>query len=109
MILEVMVEGVSRKIDVPDEMLDEGEDFFRKMDLDMDQGYQMHREWVENPSREDRVRIVADRMLGAMESGKKTMAQLMAGYILTRMPGIVGVDVDTGGGMQHTEIIMGSR
>jgi len=107
MILEVVVEGVTHKIDVPGEMLTEGEDFFRQMDADMDKGYQMHREWVEKPGQEDRIRIVADRMLGAMESSKKTMAQLMAGYILTRMPGITGVDVDTGGEMQQTEIIMG--
>ena len=106
MILEVIVEGVSHKVDVPDEILKEGGEFFQKMDADMDQGYQMHREWVESPSREDRVRIVADRLLGGMESSKKTMVQLMAGYILTRMPGIAGVDVDTGGEMQQTEIIM---
>jgi len=106
MILEVIVEGVSHKVDVPDDMLKEGEEFFQKMDADMDKGYQMHREWVEMPNREDRVRIVADRLLGGMESGKKTLVQLMAGYILTRMPGITGVDVDTGGEMQQTEIIV---
>lgn len=106
MILEVIVEGVTHKVNVPDEILEEGEEFFQKMDADMDKGYQMHREWVENPGLEDRVRIVADRMLGAMESSKKTMVQLMAGYILVRMPGITGVDVDTGGEMQQTQIVM---
>ena len=40
------------------------------MDQDMDAGWQMSRDWVDNPSREQRCQIVADKLLTALGKRK---------------------------------------
>lgn len=108
MILKVLVEDAQYNVEISEEDMQDAQDFFTKMDADMDRGYQMSREWVENPSRDDRCRIAADRLLSALESQRKGMAQLMAGYILSRMPGVDSVDIDISGEMQNTEFTIGA-
>jgi len=106
MILDVVIDGRNYRLNVPQDMLEEGEAFFEKMDRDMDRGWQMSREFVEQPDRINRCQIAADRILAAMESSNETLALLMAGYILTRMPGVTKVDIDTNGEILNTEIIL---
>jgi hypothetical protein len=106
MILNVYVDGERHPIQVPQEVVDEGQDFFALMDRDMSRGWQMSREYVENPSTVQRCQIAADRILTAMHTGNQKMAVLMAGYILTRLPGTRGVDIDTHGEMFNTELLM---
>jgi hypothetical protein len=105
MILNVYLDDNLHPIEVPDDILDEAEEFFRKMDQDMDKGWQMGREWVENPDETNRCQIVADRLLTALEAGDKPMLLLMAGYILSRFPHVTRLDIDTSGEMQNTQII----
>jgi hypothetical protein len=62
----------------------------------------MSREWVEKPTREQRCQIVADRLLAAIESGNEQLATMMAAYILSRMPEVESVDIDTHGEMLQT-------
>ncbi|MBI3574083.1 MAG: hypothetical protein HY083_00220 [Gammaproteobacteria bacterium] len=83
------------------------EEFFQKMDRDMNQGWQMSRDFIENPDRTQRAQIAAHRLMLAMSAGKETLIMLMAGYILKRLPGVTGVVVDTDGEMLNTEIIFG--
>ena len=52
-------------------MLAEAEAFFQKMDRDMDQGWQMSRDFIENPDRTQRAQIAAHRLMLAMSAGKK--------------------------------------
>ncbi len=106
MILNVYVGDSAFKLDVPKYILQEGEDFFAKMDGDMDSGWQMSRTYVENPDTLQRCQIAADRILTAMHTGNKKLALLMAGYILTRLPGVRGVRIDTQGEMFNTKLIM---
>lgn len=89
--------------------LQEAEEFFRKMDRDMDRGWQMSREFVENPNVQQRCQIAANRLMTSMSSGNGTMVELMAGYILTRLPGVTAVDIDTGGDMMDTEFTIAPR
>ena len=98
--LEIIIEGHRYFLDVPQDMLDEGGDFFNKMDRDMDKGCQIGREFVENPDKQERIRLVANRILTAMENEDRTMALLMAAYVLTREPDIAAIDVDTSGEME---------
>lgn len=102
--LNVFVGDERFQIDVAPEMLEHGAEFFAKMDRDMDRGWQMSREYVEKPNQIERCQIVADKLLTALTNGNKKTALLMAGYILTRLPGVTGVDVDTTGEMQATEM-----
>lgn len=103
--LYVVLEGRVHRVTVDDDVLTEGRDFFARMDADMDQGWQMSREWVEHPNRIERCQIAADRLVQAMLAGNRTLAMLMAGYVLDRLPGTVGVVADTTGEMSATEFL----
>ena len=77
------------------------------MDRDMSRGWQMSRDFIENPDRTQRAQIAAHRIMLAMSADNETLVQLLAGYILKRLPGVTGVVVDTEGDMLHTEIVFG--
>jgi len=106
-ILNVTLNEKTYAVNVPDAMLAEAEDFFHKIDSDLDRGWQMSREFVEHPDRTQRAQIAAHRIMLAMSAGNETLAQLLAGYILRRLPGVTGVIVDTEGEMGSTEIVYG--
>ena len=46
MILYVIVDDKTYPIEVPEDVLKDGKDFFQKMDRDLDKGWQMSRDWV---------------------------------------------------------------
>ena len=95
----------TQELTVPDGLLREAEEFFQKMDRDMDRGWQMSREFIDNPNRHQRCQIAAHKLLGALSTGNLSLATLMAGYIIARMPGAVGADIDTTGEMHLTEFV----
>ena len=101
--LTMIVDDKTSWIDVPEDMLVEGEEFFQKMDRDMDGGWRMGPEFIERPDQVDRCRIAADKLLAAMSTENRTLGLLMAGYILKRLRGVSSVDIDTGGEMLNTE------
>ena len=103
--LNVHINENSYQIDVPDEMLMRAETIYEKMDKDMDAGWQMSREWVDELSTRQRCQVVADRLLTAIESDNEPSTMLMAGYIMTRMPGIETVQIATDGDMNQTRLI----
>lgn len=92
-------------IEVPEELLGEAAEFHAKLDRDMDQGWQMSRQFVERPDRLQRCQIVADKLLTSIMNGNQATTMLMAGYITLRMPGAIGVDIDTSGEMQNTVLL----
>ena len=104
MILNVIVEERIIPIEVPESMLVEAEDFFAKMDDDMDSGWQMSRTWVDDPSVVQRCQIAADKILTAIHTENEKMATLMAAYILTNIPSAKSVDIDSEGDMTQTII-----
>ena len=106
MILKVTIDEKTFPLEVNDEMIHRGNDAFKKMDADMDQGWQMSRVWVDNPNDLQRCQIAADKMLTAIQQEKTATVGLMAAYILHKMPGIQVVDIDTTGDMTLTELIM---
>jgi hypothetical protein len=75
------------------------------MDRDMDRGWQMSREWVECLNLKQRCQIAADKMLNAIHSENETLMLLMAGYILSRLPDVTRINIDTNGEMMETELI----
>ena len=104
MLLNVIVDEQSIDLNVPDALLQEAEGFFRRMDQDMDAGWQMSRDWVDHPSREQRCQIVADKLLTALENENRNLALMMAGYILSRLPGVKSLDIDTSGEIGNTRL-----
>jgi len=105
MILNVVVEERIYPVKVPDTLISEAAEFFDKMDADMDKGWQMSRDWVDNPSLEQRCQIVGDKMLTAMHNDNKKMMMLLSAYILARAPGVTGIRIDTNGEMLETELV----
>ncbi len=104
MILNIVVEDRPIAITVADELLRNAEDFYAKMDRDMDQGWQMSRDWVEHPSLIERCQIAADKLHTALNTQNETLVMLMAGYILSRLPNVRSVTINTDGEMQETVI-----
>ncbi len=107
MILKVIVDEKTIPIEVPDYMLVEAEEFFNKMDIDMDAGWQMSREWVDNPDNIQRCQIAADKILTSIHRENEKIATLMAAYILKKLPNISSVDVDTEGDITQTSFTEG--
>jgi len=104
MVLKVIIDDQLYELNVPDAFMQEAGEFFDQMDRDMDKGWQMSREWAEHPSLEDRCRIVGNKLLTALEKENHKLGRLMAGYILSRLPQIESLDLDTAGEMQNTQI-----
>jgi hypothetical protein len=73
----------------------------------MDGGWQMSRDWVDRPNREQRCQIVGDKLLTALEKENHRLGRLMAGYILSRMPDVETIELDTSGEIQNTLIHLG--
>ena len=102
MILKIIIDEKTIPIEVPDYMLVEAEEFFNKMDADMDSGWQMSRTWVDQPDNIQRCQIAADRILTSVHTENEKMATLMAAYILKKLPNFSVVDIDTEGDMTQT-------
>jgi len=107
--LQVYIDDAIVPVALPPNLVEEAADFFARMDSDMDKGWQMGREWVESPNTVQRCQIAADKLLGAIESGNETLKMLMAGYIVSRAPGVAAVRIDTSGEIQETELLSASQ
>jgi hypothetical protein len=105
MILKAIVDDREYSLNVPEAVMAKGEDFFARLDADMDKGWQMSREWVQFPNRVERCQIVADKLLTALEKENDKLGMLMAGYILSRMPDIDTIQIDITGEIQNTQLI----
>lgn len=104
MILKVLFEEQLYKINIPQDVIEEGEAFFQRMNNDMDKGWQMGREWVDMPDLTQRCQIAADRLVDAINSENEMLASLMAGFIVTQRPGTRAVNVSTAGEPMETEL-----
>ena len=102
MILKVIIDEKTIPIEVPDYMLVEAQEFFNKMDTDMDAGWQMSREWVDNLNSVQRCQVAADKILTSVHSESEKLATLMAAYILKKLPNVSCVDIDTEGDITQT-------
>jgi hypothetical protein len=101
----VVIDGETYAVEVPEELLHEAAEFHARLDRDMDRGWQMSRQFVERPDPMQRCQIVADKLLTSIMQDNQATAMLMAGYIALRMPGAIGVDIDTSGEMQNTQLL----
>jgi hypothetical protein len=101
MILKAIVEDQEYSLSVPDAVVAGCEAFCTQLDRDMDGGWQMSRDWVPAPTREQRCQIVADKLLSALEKENHKVGVLMAAYLLTRLPNLELVELDVQGEMQN--------
>ncbi len=101
--LEVILGEQVIPVEVRDEVVQGAGDVFSQMDADMNQGIQAGRYWIDMPDTLQRCQYVANRLATALENEDPPMQQMMAGYILSRMPGVKRVAIDMQGEMQLTE------
>jgi len=101
--ITIHIDDKSQTIEIPEATLKDADDFFQKMDKDMDDGWQMSREWVQDPSTTQRCQIAADKLMSALSSENETMIMLMCGYILFKLGEVKNVHIDTEGDMKQTE------
>ncbi len=106
MLLNVIADDQSVELNIPPALLTKAQDFFDRMDRDMDAGWQMGRQWVERPDLHQRCQIAADKLLTALENHNRKLAMMMAAYILTHLDNVSAVDIDTSGEMVGTEFIV---
>jgi hypothetical protein len=105
--LRVTINDASRDLEVPDDTIEQATDFFDRMDRDMDGGWQMGPEWIEKPDRIQRCQIAADKLLAAIGSSNLDLMEMMASYILNRVPDTRELVIDADGEMLNTEVIRG--
>jgi hypothetical protein len=102
--LIVFIDEEQHDIDVPDFILKEARDYFDMMDKDMDQGYQMSRNWVDNPDLFQRCQIAGDKILTAIQTENRETSALMAGHILSRVPQAKKLFLTQNGNMTEHDI-----
>ena len=102
MILKITISEKVYPVEVPEFLLDEAGDFFQKINRDMDNGYQMSRQWVDKPTVKQRCQIIADRILTAMHKKNQAMVGLGSAYILKHMPNVSHVHINTSGDINQT-------
>lgn len=105
MFLVVIVEDWQRQIEIPDEVINEGHNFFELVDKDIDKGWKMGPDYIENPDSNQRIQIVADRLLTAIETEKNELRDLLAGYIVTKDSSVTAIRIDPNGDPLSTDIM----
>ena len=105
MILTINIDDKAQQIEVSEELLKEGEDFFQKMDADMDKGWQMGHVWIEKPSMLQRCQIAADKMMSAIHNENERLFMLMGAYILKNKPKTEEIHLDSTGDIQTIDFL----
>ncbi|MCK5697515.1 MAG: hypothetical protein KAI02_05090 [Gammaproteobacteria bacterium] len=103
-ILNVVIDGQMQAINVEEDMIISGSPLFNKMDEDMNKGWTLSKEFVENPDITQRCQIVGDKLLSAIEDENEPMKTMMTAYILSRVPNIMTIYIDNTGEIFETQI-----
>ncbi|MGI9319524.1 MAG: hypothetical protein ACR2QW_19500 [bacterium] len=101
-ILSILVADEQRQVSVDKSMLDDALPLFDKMDQDMDNGWQLGRQYVMTLNTLQRCQVAANRLLTALHTGNEASMTLMAGYILTRLPEVKTASINTEGEADET-------
>ena len=101
--MELEIDDKTYSVTVPNILLEKADDFFVKMDADMDNGWQMSRNWVPDPDQTQRCQIVADKLLTAITSENESYASLLCAYILKAKPETKRILINTNGEIQGNE------
>lgn len=104
MILKVVIDDQLLELNVPEAFVEQARDFFAKMDEDMDRGWQVNREWIEQPDPMLRAQIAANKLLTALENEDHKLGRLMAGYIVARFPDVDTVELKPAGETRDHQI-----
>ncbi len=107
-VLNIVIDGQMQAVNVEEDMVQSGSPLFNKMDEDMNKGWTLSKEFVENPNITQRCQIVGDKLLTAIEDNNEQMKTMMAAYILSRVPNIMTIYIDNNGEIFETQIELAS-
>lgn len=102
---EVFFDDEHHIVEVDPEDVRDGQPMFDTMDRDMDGGWRMGPEYVHDPDIMQRVQIVSERLMLAIEGNNEALTRATAAYIAWRAPTVRAIRIDTTGEPQLTEII----
>ncbi|NKB63841.1 MAG: hypothetical protein GKR95_17570 [Gammaproteobacteria bacterium] len=100
--LTILVGIDEQRISICEDVLMDAEPIFQKMDHDMSRGWQLGRQFVPSPNKLQRCQIAADRLLTALHTENSASMNLMAGFILSRLPGVASVNINDEGETNET-------
>jgi hypothetical protein len=103
--LDVYIGDRMYPIEVTQQTLDLGQEFYDKIDHDMDGGWRMGPEYIESPDRIQRGQIVASRLLVAIETGNEMMVRALAGYFASRLPEVRSLNINLEGEALNTDLV----
>jgi len=108
-VLNVVIDGNLYAVNVDEDDVISGSSLFNKMDEDMNKGWTLGRDFVENPNVTERCQIVGDKLLTAIEDENEQLKTMMAAYILSRVPNIMTIHLDNTGEIQETQLEFAPR
>jgi len=100
--LNIIIDDYSMNLNIPEDFIESSSEALQRLDDRMDGGVQMGREWIQNPDRQQRCQVAADKLLTALETDNRQLALVSAGYIISRMPGVKRVRIDNSGELSGT-------
>lgn len=103
--IKVLVDDKVEEFEIPDQLIEQGEEFFNNMDADMDKGWQMGHVWIERPTVLQRCQIVADKMMGAIHNENEKLFMMMGAYILKNKPLTDEIHLDSTGDIQTIDFV----
>ena len=65
----------SYPLKIRSKIVSDAQDYFNKLDADMNKGWKMSKSWVDNPNQVQRCQIVADRLFTSVHLGKKAFIE----------------------------------
>ncbi len=93
--LNFTIDHESFTLDVPEGIMQEAQAFISETDLEFDRGIQLGRHWIDEPDAEQRCQIAANKIVNGMHQENIRMVYLMSAYILTRLPNVSMVTVNS--------------
>jgi len=103
--LDVYIGDRMYPIEVTQQTLDQRQEFYDKIDQDMDGGWRMGPEYVESPDRVQCGQIVPSRLLVAIETGNEMMVRALAGYFASRLPEARSININLEGEALNTDLV----
>lgn len=80
--------------------------YLTRMDRKMDQGIDLHGEWIDTPDTSQRAQFVAQSMAQALQSGADEQAAAMLTYLSQRLPTLRAVRIDLRDGQLSAELVV---
>lgn len=82
------------------------QNYLTRMDRRMDQGINLHGEWIAAPGSDQRAQFVAMNMAQALKQGAEEQAAAMLTYLAERLPSLRAVRIDLQGDQLSAELVV---